>query len=499
MKNGQLARELRRVGRRVCVVRAWKAFLWGLAAAGFLSLAALVASFLVPMPEIGRLVLAAYGACMALFPLAAALWPVGARACARRADESGLKERARTALELDGTTDMERMQIADATDALQRLSLRKAIPARTGRAAPILAAVLAAACAATTFIPNPQDAVIRARNAYIDKMEKEAERAEELADSLQPEDPNDEMQVELNRLLTELARKLREAGDQRETMQAIDDARVELNRLNRNGAQAAIDALSQAGMDSLGDALSAGDAQSLENAAAEAGEGEDAEKAADALSKAAEAASEAGDNALSEALSAYAAAIASGQNASASAGALSKALSGSGKLSAQALLASMKANAQAGSRLTAALGQGNGNQPGNGGGQGSGTGNGQGNQPGGGAGKGSTNLDQGYSEGGKGGKGNRGGSRINEGEYEQIYDPTRLGDGGDASSVTGEIREGQDQVIEMGPGAGTIDGYIPYNRVVGSYAETAAAAAEASGLSDSARQWANDYFSALTK
>lgn len=78
MKNGQLARELRRVGRRVRVVRAWKAFLWGLAAAGFLSLAALVASFLVPMPEIGRLVLAAYGACMALFPLAAALWPVGA-------------------------------------------------------------------------------------------------------------------------------------------------------------------------------------------------------------------------------------------------------------------------------------------------------------------------------------------------------------------------------------------------------------------------------------
>ena len=36
MKNGQLAHELRRVGRRVRVVRAWKAFLWGLAAAGAL-------------------------------------------------------------------------------------------------------------------------------------------------------------------------------------------------------------------------------------------------------------------------------------------------------------------------------------------------------------------------------------------------------------------------------------------------------------------------------
>ncbi|MDO4384932.1 MAG: hypothetical protein Q4E18_02915, partial [Clostridia bacterium] len=119
--------------------------------------------------------------------------------------------------------------------------------------------------------------------------------------------------------------------------------------------------------------------------------------------------------------------------------------------------------------------------------------------PGGGAGKGSTNLDEGYSEGNGGGKGNRGGNRFNQGEYEQIYDPTRLGDGGDVSSVTGEVREGQDQVIEMGPGAGTIDGYIPYNRVVGSYAEAAAAAAESSDLSDSARQWANDYFSALTK
>lgn len=500
MKNGQLAHELRRVGRRVRVVRAWKAFLWGLAAAGALSLAALTASFFTPMPKIGRIVLIAYGACMLLFPLAAALWPVGAKLCARRADESGLKERARTALELDGASNMERMQIADATEALRQMQLKKAIPARTGRTAPIVAAALALACVATTFLPNPQDAVIRARNAYSEKMNREAERAEELADSLQPEDPNDDTQVELNRLLTELARKLREAGNQRETMQAIDDARVELNRLNRNGAQAAMDALSQAGMDSLGDALSAGDAQALENAAAEAGEGENAQEAADALSKAAEAAQAAGDKALSEALSAYAAAIANGQNASASAGALSKALNGSGKMSAQALLASMKANAQAGSRIAAAGGQGSGNQPGSGSGQsGGGQGSGQSNKPGGGAGKGSTNADQGYSEGSGGGKGNRGGYRMNEGVYEQIYDPTRLGDGGEVSSVTGEVREGQDQVIEMGPGAGTIDGYIPYNRVVGSYAEAAAAAAESSDLSDSARQWANDYFSALTK
>ena len=74
MKNGQLAHELRRVGRRVRVARAWKAFLWGLAAAGALSLAALTASFFTPMPKIGRIVLIAYGACMLLFPLAAALW-----------------------------------------------------------------------------------------------------------------------------------------------------------------------------------------------------------------------------------------------------------------------------------------------------------------------------------------------------------------------------------------------------------------------------------------
>lgn len=499
MKNGQFVRELRRVGRRLRAVRAWKAFMWGLVAAGLVSLAVLTTSFFAPIPESNRAVLAAYGACMVLFPLVATLWPVGARVCARRADESGLKERARTALELEGSSDMERMQIADATDALRQMSLKKAIPARTDKAALILAAVLAAACVVTTFLPNPQDAVIRARNAYSEKMKKEAERAEELAASLQPEDPNDETQVELNRLLTELARKLREAGNQRETMQAIDDARVELKRLNRSSVQASMDVLSQAGMDSLGDALSAGDAQSLETAAAEAGEGENAEQVANALSKAAEAARKAGDNALSEALSAYAAAIASGQNVSASAGALSRALNSSGKMSAQALLASMKANAQAGSRLAAALGQGSGIQSGNGSGQDGGIGNGQGNQPGGGAGKGSTNLDQGYTEGSSGGKGNRGGSRINEGEYEQIYDPTRLGDGGEVSSVTGEVREGQDQVIEMGPGAGIIDGYVPYNRVVGSYAEAAAAAAESSGLSDSARQWANDYFSALTE
>ena len=49
MKNGEFIRALRRVGGRVRAVRAWKAFLWGLAAAG--ALADLIAAYLDLTPQ----------------------------------------------------------------------------------------------------------------------------------------------------------------------------------------------------------------------------------------------------------------------------------------------------------------------------------------------------------------------------------------------------------------------------------------------------------------
>ena len=52
--------------------------------------------------------------------------------------------------------------------------------------------------------------------------------------------------------------------------------------------------------------------------------------------------------------------------------------------------------------------------------------------------------------------------------------------------------------MQLGPGAGSAEGYVPYNRVLGEYAEAAAQAADSQALSAQAKKWVDDYFAALT-
>ena len=134
-------------------------------------------------------------------------------------------------------------------------------------------------------------------------------------------------------------------------------------------------------------------------------------------------------------------------------------------------------------------------------GQSAGSGAGQGQNTGGGAGQGSTNQDMsgsGQNGGGHGGGGNP--AQYKLGQYEAIYDPTRLGDGGEISQSTGKVDENA-QVSEMtlGPGLGSTDGSVPYDQVVGDYRSSAVQRAQEAALPGYAQQWVNDYFSALTE
>jgi hypothetical protein len=83
------------------------------------------------------------------------------------------------------------------------------------------------------------------------------------------------------------------------------------------------------------------------------------------------------------------------------------------------------------------------------------------------------------------------------GTYEQLYDPTRLGDGGEVSSVQGQMGEGESSETTLGSGVGTIDESVPYNQVNYDYAQAAAKAAENAALPEYAREWIGAYFDAL--
>ena len=133
-------------------------------------------------------------------------------------------------------------------------------------------------------------------------------------------------------------------------------------------------------------------------------------------------------------------------------------------------------------------------------GQSPGQGQGQGNQPVGGAGSGSTNEDQGASAGHNSGSsaGNRD-PEYHEGQYEEIYDPTRLQASETQQTAQNARGDGESDQAQLGPGAGTQGDSVPYNEVVNEYAAAAAQAADSQSLSRQERQWVDDYFSALTR
>ena len=498
--NGNLKRALRRVARRLRLLRACRAVQWALTACAGAGLGWMLASFLWPIEALGvKIAICAMG--LFFVPLILALvWPVTRAQAARRADICGLQERARTAIELDGKTDMERLQMADAIAALNALDVRHRMPVRWNKTPLILAGILLIGCGVMAALPNPQQQVLEARADYRERMESQAVQAETLAETLSEDEAQTAETEELNRQLRELARNLRQSENRRETLSALDEARSSLERLRRDSVKTAADALSQAGMESLSQAIGAGDAQGIEDAAQEAAAGEEAQQAAQALDAAAQAAGEAGDAALSEALSALSQAIANGNVSAGQAGTLAQAAQSKALASAQSFVNALKATAQGASQAASGEGQSDGNQASSGQGQGSGGQSNRQSQSGNGAGKGSTNQDQGITgETPASSGGSDGGYQYKVGQYEQIYDPTRLGDGGESSQVSGEVREGEDQQIDIGPGAGGISGYVPYDQVVGEYAASAASAAEADGLPESAKKWVNDYFSALTK
>lgn len=481
------------VKRRIRVQRAVKGLCLGLLLAAALAAGVMALSFLAPLPWRTQAMLGTLAA-LPFAVLIAVCLPVNDLAAAKRADACGLKERAQTALMLKAQTDsMAQLQRRDALNALLNFDPRAKMPLVWAKKTLIAACACALSCLILCFVPNPQDNVLRAWEKFKQEMEAPKALLEETAEQLKDDHLDDRNAQELRRMLGELARKMGQSRDAREALTALADTQRQLERLMSDSRDNAMNALSQAGLDSLAAAMNAENAvEAIEKALSEA------ENAEEVVQKLEEAAQNAANAAAQQALKSAAQALSQG-NAAQAAGALS-ALSQSGAAASQ-IAAALQAARSMASGQAQALGQGSLGSMGAGQGQGSGTGQGQGGGQGqgaGGAGKGSTNEETPGGGASGAAQAGQGTSQYKMGEYERIYDPTRLGDGGEITQSTGEVGEGDRAEITLAPGLGDMSGYVPYDQVVGQYHETAVQRAREADLPDYARTWISDYFTALT-
>ena len=157
---------------------------------------------------------------------------------ARRADEElGMRQRLGTALELAAheTEDpLEARQLADARARLNEVDLRLAFRPRLAQRPLIVAGAGIAMTLLLVAWPNPQDDLLQQRRAAREAAERVAERIEDVADEVGEEnvDNPDPRREELERQLRELARQLREQGDDREaTLARIGSVQEQLSRM----------------------------------------------------------------------------------------------------------------------------------------------------------------------------------------------------------------------------------------------------------------------------
>ena len=433
---------------------------------------------------------------MTALPFAAGLcWPVKPLAAARAADRAGLQERAQTALTQTGDGPMAQLQRADALHALETLDPRR-IPLPQMKRRLLAAGGAMVLSAALLLLPNPQDETARQLADFRQQMAQAAEQIAAEAEN-PAEELTDAQRQELRRLLQELRRDLRSSDSALDALLALDQGEQRLEQLRETlaaQAQAGLtDALNQAGLSALAEALAMGDERALEEALSQTDPAQ--------LMQAAEGL----PGEMQSALQSAAQALQNGNGQQAQA-ALSQMQSAAGQGQSNALQSAsqlMQALRAAASGQTPGQQQGQGNngqgqQQGQG--QRPGQGQGQGNQPGGGAGSGSTNEDQGASAGHNSGSsaGNRD-PEYHEGQYEEIYDPTRLQASETQQTAQNARGDGESDQARLGPGAGTQGDSVPYNEVVNEYAAAAAQAADSQSLSRQERQWVDDYFSALTR
>lgn len=461
MKSSWLKRALRPIANRMRLCRLVRALQLGLLLA-LVSIALwIAASFAMPIEALfwksGLTALVLLAAPV----LCALMWPVRMRDAARAADALGLDERALTALTVRGDGAMHQLQREDAKTKLASLDVRAGMRPRANRRELTACGALALLTFILLFVPNPQQDALDRMRAFEKKMDQLAMAAEQRASVDAEAEQTKQQTPELRKLERELLEQIRKARSERAAYEAIDAAEQKLNRMAKDVSEGS----TKAGAD--------GDGQP--------GQGE------------ADTPSDVGEEQETEAM-----AQANASTANQTPGGAAQPVTSAQLQKMNALLDQLRQ----GVNKAAASSSGQGQGPGEGNGKGQGQGDQsqrQGEESGTGAGRGTTNKDE-----GKGGDmrniNSPPGSATAEhrvGQYESIYDPTRIDGTDDLQQAKGELGEGEISRMQLGPGRGQLSGDVPYNRVIGDYAPQAAQAADDAQLPPAVRQWVNDYFDAL--
>lgn len=467
----------------------------------------LLISFFVPIPYAAGIAAGVaalvFGACA----LAAYFIRPRPARLAAEIDRCGFKERVQTMLSLHGDdTAFAALQREDTARALQAANPKACVPIRLPKKILILAALGVLAGFLLGFVPNPQRSVLDEKEETRQVLQKQAERVEALQEDLKKNNTlDDAARAELNEQLRDLARELRGGQDYKESIKQISAIQQELGKMKEEHLQSQLDAMQSAfakqpSTRHLAEALENPEeaAETLRQAAEEALKDKDGPAAKELAQALQQAAAQATDSAVSEALGDLADAIERG-DADAAAEALDKlesalqntaASSGLQSLDdqlqyAKGSLGQLSPGGQSGSKSQSGQqGQNGENSQGQSGGQGSGQGQGQGQSPGQGQGSG-----QGQGAG-------AGSGDVVEGE--KIYDGSRLAGQGAQVQLQGDKQNGSPGLQgEVNAGAGTLDGHIPYQQVVGEYEQSAIRAAERAQLPPAMQDWVQEYFAAL--
>ena len=250
----ELKKALRPVKKRLRLLRAVQGMQSALIVGAAAALLLLGASFFLPIEHAKPAALLLFLSFPALFMLISLILPVSDKKAAARADAGGLMERVQTALENDSKpeTPMTHLQREDTLARLDAFDQKAALRPRAKKVTLLIASVLTALCCVLCFIPNPQSLVILDKQALRAALDEKAAQAEEKAKQLTGDT---ETEKEMNKILNELAKKLREANSTREALTAVNQSEEALKALKKRTKIALQDALENAGASDLAQAL----------------------------------------------------------------------------------------------------------------------------------------------------------------------------------------------------------------------------------------------------
>lgn len=530
-------RALRPLKNRMHINNAVRCVFISLAAASGAFLILSLAALFTPVPFFWRVVLYIYLAALLLASILSLLLRPGNINVMKTGDSLGLKERLITAQQLkDDASPIAEIQRHDALKAAASLDYKRLYPLKFPKLEAMTALMLTVLAIGLFLVPSgTKEDAIRMENIRAE-IEEQAKRLEEEKEELKKKQGlSEEKLKEIDKKLSELLKELKKSDNESEAIKAISMMRHELDKLKNRAIPEEMkklaDSLSKNPITrELGDALKNGLMEDIKQKLEKLNEdinkldAKERENLADELKKAAEELAE--NKELAQALAGLSQAVASGNPNSVRDGmtALGNSLSGlasSGESSMDGqeglenvtldqILASLD-EARREIADTAGSGyrfaQGNEGQQSNSvgsgqGGKGQGNNNGQGGGQsgkgaGGGAGEGSTNKDAGYKEGESGNAGRRPGEKQVR-DYEQVYVPDRLGDGGEVSQVKGtKTKSGQSQWSEVG-NVPVEKGYtVPYNEVLAEYRKEAMDSISEAPVPPVMKDIVREYFTSL--